>query len=177
MMIARHVSVVVALLGPLVAFAPGASAAEPRAAESFAELLECRTIADPQARLACYDQHAKPLADARARKEIVVTDKAEVDKARRKMFGFSLPQSTILGEDGDAGEVKRLETKVVAARRGRDGAWVVTLADAGTWEQVDSKPLALSPKAGQKAVVTKGSLGSYFVSIDGQSALKMRRVQ
>lgn len=176
-MIGRHLTVIAALLVSTFAMAPPTNATDSRASESFASMLECQKITDPQTRLACYDGHAASLAEASARKEIVVTDKAEVEKTRRKMFGFALPESTILGEDGDGAETKRLETKVVSARRGRDGAWIVALADAGTWEQVDSKPLALSPKAGQKAVVTKGSLGSFFVSIDGQSALKMRRVQ
>lgn len=149
----------------------------PQGAKSFRDLLDCRKLPDPQERLACFDRQAAALAEASERHEIVVADKAEVQQTRRKLFGFSLPASTILGDEGDPQETKRLETTVVSARRGRDGAWIVSLAESGTWEQTDSKALALSPKAGQKVVLTKGSLGSYFASIDGQAALKMRRIQ
>lgn len=145
--------------------------------KAFSDLLECRRIADPQARLACYDAQAAVVAEATERRQIVVADRAEVERTRKGLFGYALPVSPILGEDGDQKEAKRLETTVVSARRSRDGDWIIVLEGAGTWEQIDSKVLPLSPRAGQKVVVTKGAVGSYFVSVDGQSALKMRRIQ
>jgi hypothetical protein len=37
--------------------------------------------------------------------------------------------------------------------------------------------MAKGPKAGSKAEIRKASLGSYFVNIDGQRALRMRRTK
>ncbi len=163
------------LAAPLSADRPKAGpAAQPKV---FSDLLECRKIADPQARLACYDAQSAVLADATEKRQIVVADRAEVEKARKGLFGFALPVSPILGEDGEQAEAKRLDTTVVSARRSRDGGWIIVLTGAGTWEQIDSKVLPLSPRAGQKVIVSKGAVGSYFVSVDGQSALKMRRIQ
>lgn len=166
---------VLLLVAPLGADRPKAAPAAPP--KVFSDLLECRKIADPQVRLACYDTQSGALADATEKRQIVVADRAEVEKTRKGLFGYALPVSPILGDDGEQEEAKRLETKVVSARRSRDGGWIITLEGAGTWEQADFKVLALSPRSGQKVVVTKGAIGNYFVSIDGQPALKMRRVQ
>ena len=153
-----------------------ANAEEGSASQAFQELLDCRRIQDNQLRLECYDREIKIVTAATERQEIIVTDKREVRQTRKKLFGFSLPNSSLLGQP-DADETSRLETSVVSARRNQGGGWIVQLTEGGTWEQIDSKILALSPKPGQKVVITKGVLGSFFVSIDGQTALKMRRVQ
>lgn len=170
-----HMVGLVPLLWATTAFADPASPAQ--SGQAFRELLDCRQIQDAQQRLACYDHHATVVAAAAERQDIVVTDKAEIRQTRRKLFGFALPSSSILDRGDDGDETRRLESTVASARRNRDGGWIVQLAEGGTWEQIDSKALALSPKKGQKAIVTKGALGSYFVTIDGQAALKMRRTQ
>lgn len=139
------------------------------------DLLACRQIADPAARLACYDAQTTALANATERSDIVVADRQQVEQTRRGLFGYSAGDAPLLGVNG--AEVKQLDTKVTSARLSRAGGWVITMAEGGTWEQTDSKPLALSPKPGQKVAITKGSLGSYFVSVDGQAAIKMRRIQ
>lgn len=141
------------------------------------DLLACRQIADPPARLACFDAQSTALAGAAERSDIVVAERKEVERAQRGLFGLAVPSSQILGTGPGQAEVKRLETKVASARRNRDGGWIIAMAEGGVWEQTDFKPLALSPKPGQKVVLTKGSLGSFFVSVDGQAAMKMRRIQ
>lgn len=172
----KHIGLVIGLLAaPLAADRPKTAASAPP--KAFSDLLECRQIADPQARLSCYDARAGVLAEATQNRQIVVADRADVERTRKSLFGYALPVSPILGDDGEQAEVKRLDTTVASARRSRDGGWIIVLTGAGTWEQVDSKALPLSPRAGQKVVVTKGAIGSYFVSVDGQSALKMRRIQ
>lgn len=149
----------------------------PLASQSFRDLLDCRQVKDVEQRLACYDQQSAIVAAATERREIVITEKGEIRQTRRKLFGFALPDASLLSRDDDGEETRRLETTVTSARRNRDGGWIVQLAEGSTWEQIDSKALALSPKNGQQAIVTKGALGSYFVSIDGQTAIKVRRTQ
>lgn len=153
--------------------------AEPKAPQTFTELLDCRQITEPQARLACYDSKAALIAAAVRTHDLVVTDRAEIRQAKRGLFGFTVPTSRLFGggDDGQGEEMSRLESTVSSARRSRNGGWVVSLAIGGIWEQTDDNTLALSPKPGQRVTVKKGALGSYFVSIDGQNALKMRRIQ
>ena len=169
------------LIGVATLSISAAAHAEPNnqtaGSQAFRDLLDCRQVQDAGQRLACFDRQAAIVAGAQERQDIVVTDKAEIRQTRRKLFGFTLPSSSVLGNDDSGEEASRLETQVTSARRNRDGGWIVQLAEGGTWEQIDSRLLALSPKKGQEAIVTNGILGSYFVSIDGQPAIKMRRVQ
>ncbi|WP_309750666.1 hypothetical protein [Novosphingobium sp.] len=143
----------------------------------LSDLLACRQIADPAARLACFDAQTAALASAAERSDILVADRQQVEEARRGVFGYAVGSSPLLDAAGGGAEAKRLDTTVIAARRSRGDGWIIAMAEGGTWEQIDSKPLALSPKPGQKVAITKGSLGSYFVSVDGQAAIKMRRIQ
>lgn len=142
----------------------------------YTALLDCRAIADPQARLACFDAKAEVLANATAQHSIIVADQEELRKTRRGLFGFALPTTGLLA-DGEEEEIKRFETAVTSARTTRDGRWIVAVTPGGTWEQIDSRELALAPKANQKVVITHGALGTYFVSVDGQIPLRMRRIQ
>lgn len=172
--------ILVAMLGLAVAAAApaaGGGKRQPPTPKVLSDLLACRPIADPAARLACYDAQTAALAAAAERSDILVADRQQVEQTRRGLFGYALGSSPILDAAGDGAEVKRLDTTVTSARRARGGQWIIAMAVGGTWEQIDSKPLALSPKPGQKVAITKGSLGSFFVSVDGQPAIKMRRIQ
>ena len=179
-----HRSRIAIIAAALVGIAAPVAAApskmpEMKAPQAFTDLLDCRKIADPAARLACYDSKAVIVAAATDKRDIVVTDRAEIRQTKRGMFGFAIPTSRLFGggDDGKDEELSRLDSTIAAARHGRDGGWIVALAIGGTWEQTDGKELALAPKAGQKVSVTKGALGSFFVSIDGQIPIKMRRIQ
>lgn len=143
----------------------------------LADLFACRQILDPQTRLNCFDNQASALAGASERREILIADKGEVERTRKGLFGFSLPTTPLLDSDRDRAEMRQLETTVDSARRSRQGGWIIKMVEGGTWEQIDFKELALSPKPGQKIVITKGALGSYFIGVDGQPAIKMRRIQ
>ena len=164
-------------VAPLAANPP--KMADMKPPQAFSDLLDCRKIADPQVRLACYDSKTAIVAEAAQKHDIVVTDRAEIRQTKRGMFGFAIPTSRLFGggDDDKGDELNRLDSTVASARHSRDGGWVVSLTIGGTWEQTDGKALALAPKVGQKVAVTKGALGSFFVSIDGQIPIKMRRIQ
>ena len=176
-------SIAITVLALVWSTAPAAASppkmAEMKPPQAFSDLLDCRKIADAQVRLACFDSKAGIVAEAAQKHDIVVTDRAEIRQTKRGLFGFAIPTSRLFGggDDDKGDELSRLDSTVASAHHSRDGGWVVSLAIGGTWEQTDSKALALSPKVGQKVSVTKGALGSFFVSIDGQTAIKMRRIQ
>ena len=146
-------------------------------------LFDCRAIAEAGARLACFDKQAALLSEASDHRELVITNREELRKARRGLFGFALPITQLFAGGAKdksaiaAEEITELMTTVASAHHGRDGGWVVAFAEGGTWEQTDSRSLALSPRPGQKAVLKRALLGSYFAEIDGQPGIKMRRVQ
>lgn len=170
---------VLALLTPLPASAAKSSEDTPPQPELFQQLMDCRTITDGTARLACFDRQTAALDEATRKKEIVVADKQAVQRAKRGLFGFAAPVAKLMGFGGseeDANEIKEVTTTVERAHQNANG-WVITFADGSTWEQNDTRELTLSPKPGNEVRITRGVLGTYFVSVRGQPALKMRRVQ
>jgi hypothetical protein len=54
-------------------------------------VLACRSIADVEQRLACFDQTSTTLAAAREQGEIVVVTRESVQAVERDSFGFNLP--------------------------------------------------------------------------------------
>lgn len=146
--------------------------------EIFQQLIDCRAIADSTERLTCYDRQTAALEEATRKREIVISDKNAVKAARRGLFGFTAPIGRLMGFGGDedeAEQIKEIESTVTSARHTANG-WRIELEDGSTWEQNDTRDFALSPKAGNPVKITRGVLGTYFVSVKGQRAVKMRRI-
>jgi hypothetical protein len=139
------------------------------------ELLACRTIADNAQRLACYDKSAAVIGEAVAKRDIVVFDRESVKETKRGLFGFSIPNLGIFGDEDKEDEIKQIEGTIVSTAFNADGGYIFRLADGSRWSQMDSKPFAIPPQSGDKVVVKKGSLGSYFLSIPGQPGVKVER--
>lgn len=136
-------------------------------------LLACRAITDPAQRLACYDRASGTVAQAIERKDLVVIDKARATAAKRSLFGFSVPD--FAGLFG-GGELNQIEGTVAGATQNQDGGWIVRLSDGSVWSQIDNTPVALEPRRGDKVVVKRGALGSYFVKLGSQPGFKAKRI-
>jgi topoisomerase IA-like protein len=52
---------------------------------------------------------------------------------------------------------------------------VFRLEDGAVWTQTDSRPLAVTPKRGQKVLIKRGALGGYMLSFEGTTGIKVRR--
>jgi len=139
-------------------------------------LLACRSITDSAERLACYDKSAASISEAVAKKDIVVYDRESVRKTKRGLFGFSIPNLGIFGDDDDEVAVKQIDGEIVSTAFNADGGYIFRLADGSRWSQLDSKPIAFAPQSGEKVVVKKGTLGSYFLSVGKQPGVKVKRI-
>jgi hypothetical protein len=136
-------------------------------------LLACRSIADSNQRLACYDRESGTVAQAVEKKDLVVIDRAQATAAKKSLFGFSVPSfAGLLG----GGDVQQIEGTVAGVSQNADGGWVIKLADGSVWSQTDDTPVALEPRRGDKVVVRRGTLGSYFVRIGKQPGFKAKRI-
>lgn len=138
-------------------------------------LLACQSIADPGQRLSCFDKAAQGLSDAMTKKEVVVIDKERANEAKRSLFGFSVPNFGALFGGGDD-QVNQIESTVTGAFENGYEGWTVKLADGSTWQQTDGAPVAFPPRKGDKVVVKRGTLGSYFVRVGSQPGFKAKRV-
>lgn len=157
-----------------------AAAAEKGAAppQAYQDLIRCKSIADTTERLACYDAQVGKLEQAAASGDVVVTDRAAVREAKRGLFGFRMPTLGIFGSgDQDKEELSSIEGTVSTARQFGHGYWRVTLADGSVWEQVDTERLVFDPTKGSKIKIYRGALGTFRMNIDGQRAIKVRRVE
>ena len=152
------------------------------AAKIVDELMQCRSIADAEQRLACFDQGTQILADARAKKDIVVLDREEVKKTERSLFGFSLPKLSLFGsdEEGDKDrdedkEIDQIESTISSVASAGYGKWVLNLADGSSWQTTEMNT-SIDPKKGQAIRIEKAALGSFRASIAGQKLLRIKRV-
>ena len=147
----------------------------------YVTLAECRSEADAAARLACFDQASEKLELAIRAKEVTIVDKAQVEKAKRGLFGLRLPSLGIFGGgdaagDNEGNQLQQIESTVTSAGGGPAG-WTISLADGSIWQQTDGNTLALSPKPGMPVLVKRGALGSYMMNVRKQPAIRVKRVQ
>jgi hypothetical protein len=162
----------------LLAVGP-ANAADPpvKGSKLLDDLKDCRAITEPERRLACYDSTAARLADATAKRDVIVVDREDVRKTRRSLFGFSLPNFSLFGgkeDDEDKERVTQLDAVAKSVREAGYGAWRIVLDDGAVWETSD--PVVRAPKTGSKIRIKAGAFTSYKLSIDGGPAVKARRV-
>ena len=158
---------------------PGVAANGPQkqGGDAVDAVVACRDIADTAARLACFDQHVKALAEAKQRKDIVVMDREGVRAAKRGLFGFSLPRIKLFGDgDGDSEtDVKQIDSTVTTARAGAGGTVSFALKDGTVWQTTEAR-MGFGPRSGDEITITAGSLGSYIAKIKGGRSSKVKRV-
>jgi hypothetical protein len=143
----------------------------------FQKVIDCRAIADNAARLACYDAQVSVLDQAEAKRDIVIVDRAEVRKARKGLFGLSLPDLGGLfgrGEDVEKEEFTQIESTIKSASTQGYGKWVIVIEDGARWVQTDSESIRM-PKPGQPIRIRKASMGGYFANINNQPAIRVLR--
>ncbi|HET9640493.1 MAG TPA: hypothetical protein VFP12_14940 [Allosphingosinicella sp.] len=165
-----------ALAALMAASAPARPKAQDARSNALIQALSaCRGVADEKARLDCYDQASARLAEAVDKKELVVMDRQEIQETRRSLFGFSVPDIPLFrGEAGkDSG---KLETIIAGAGRLEGGKWAIRLEDGAIWHTTETRLNLSDPKPGQKIVIQRGTLGNYFLRIDGQRGIRGRRV-
>jgi hypothetical protein len=146
-----------------------------RTPASIQSLLACQSITDPGQRLSCFDKAAQGLSDAMTRRDVVVVDKMQATEAKRSLFGFSVPNFSALFGGGDE-QVNQIESTVAAAFENGYEGWTIKLADGSTWQQTDGATVAVPPRRGDKVIVKRGTMGSYFLKLGSQPGIRAKRV-
>jgi hypothetical protein len=138
-------------------------------------VVDCRSVTDSAARLACYDAAAARLDEAEAKGDVVVLDREQTRQARREAFGFTMPSLSIFSRGEAPEKVDRASYTVENAWKTAEGKWVVELDTGGVWRQTDDVDLRRAPHKGSTAEIKTAALGSYFMKIDGQLAMRAHR--
>lgn len=162
----------------------GAAAAPSAAqtAENRADLLQrvtaCRAMTDDASRLACYDAATAALDAAERKGELVVMDQGQIREAKRRAFGLELGGAFKVFERSgqtEVAEVDEVTLTVARASRGADGRWLITTSDGQVWRQIDADRGMKDPKPGSTLEIRRASLGSFFMKVDDQRAVRARR--
>lgn len=177
--IARRTMTTIAMLAAAACPALAADPAKPRT-PILAKLVECRSIADDAGRLACYDLQVKQLDQAERNADVVVVDRTQIRKARRSLFGLTLPDISIFGDRDERGApeeegVTKIESTILRATQNGNGRWVLTLEDGAKWVQADTRTVARSPRPGMPIVIRRAAMGSFLANIDKQIAIRVDR--
>lgn len=164
----------------LIATAAPLAAQTPKPARPYTALQACRAITDSTQRLACFDRAAADLDAAAKSEEVVIVDRQEVKKARKGLFGFTLPRIGFLsGRDGNAedqADEQQLEDTVAGARSIMGGRWRITLSSGAVWETLEIDSRFTDPRPGLKVTLDKAMLGSYFLQVGKGRSVKARRL-
>ncbi len=165
------------LLALAVAGTAGA-ADTPAASPLVAKLEGCRAITDNAQRLACFDRESAALVSAVSSGNVAVVDQGQMRAARRSLFGFQMPKLPFFSGDKSADDVPdQIETTISSVQNSERGRYRLTLADGAVWETIDTPMRLNPPRSGDKIVIKKASLGSYFLRIGGQIGVKGRRLK
>jgi hypothetical protein len=164
------------VLAGLIASPTAAQQAPSPPAPPLAALLECRARTEDAARLACFDAAAAAFGKAAENGDLMVVDRAQIERARQEAFGFRLPALTLLDREGEEAPQSRV-AMVRSVRVANDGGLLIELDDGAVWRQTDQRTLGRRPRPGSKAEIRRGALNSYFMSLDGQPSLRARRVE
>ncbi len=164
---------------------PAAAADKPRQAPPAVvqKLLDCRSMTDTAQRLACMDAGVAALASAVEKRDVVMADKEQVKKARRSLFGITLPSFNLFGDgksDGEdtdeLGTLNQIEGKLAGARPGPGGNWRLVLDDGSVWVQTDGRVFPRDPRAGMPIRIRRAAVGTFLANVDGQIAVRVRRI-
>ena len=165
------VATVMLLGGPVQAKKP----AETDVPQQIQRLLACRSLTDNAARLACFDKETQTVAGAFSSGDVVALDRDKVRSTKRTLFGFHVPTLGSVFSGGDD-EIKQVEGVIAGVGTNGDGGYIFRLADAARWSQTDGKPIALEPRNGDKVVIRRGPMGSYFLSVGRQPGVMVERL-
>lgn len=150
------------------------SAPRPATPEAFNRAVQCRTIANPQERLACYDREVAAMAAAEAASEIRVVDRAAIRNTRQSLFGLTLPDLNIFGGD-DNDPMNEINGTIRSVTQLSDGKWAFTLEDGARWVQIDNRNLSSYPRPGHTVRIRRAAMGSFMANIARNTAIRVRR--
>ena len=171
------------LANSLVAIGLAALLASPVAAQEgvptapvIDRLFECRSIADADVRLACFDREVGAVYEAREAQELVIAERGEVEEAKRGLFGLKLPKIKLFGDGEDGDKVDEISATLAVARIMGNGLYLFELEDGARWVQTEKSIGRKDYGKGDTIVISKGALGSFKAKVNGERAMRVRRV-
>jgi len=140
-----------------------------------AAMLQCRSITEVPARVACYDAIPLGAAAPVATAVVAAVAAAPTPQQREQAFGMATIQAP-------KAAVPEQENSISSTIDGRFDGWsgneLVKLANGQVWRIVDGSSAVLSPMTNPRVKVERNFIGTFFLKIEGtNNSPKVRRVQ
>ncbi|MCD9027519.1 type VI secretion protein [Luteimonas sp. BDR2-5] len=128
----------------------------------------CASVAEPAARLACYDEAFPPPPEVIE----AATERAQAD------FGLNTPRGSLRnpGQTVEQADPERIESRVVRVDHDRGGQRSFALENGQVWAQTESRSGG-HVQSGDVVQLRKGTLGSYQLVMPNGVVLRVRRVR
>lgn len=159
--------------GLLLLGAAGVASAQNTAADRVARSFsECRAIPSADLRLQCLEKAAAALEASIKAKDVMIVDRSDVRKTRRSLFGLALPSIRLFGAGNDDAEEQaftEITSTVASAGAVANNRVEIRLADDAdaVWRTTD--PMNFPPRAGAAIRIRKGTMGTYFITVEGRT--------
>ncbi len=176
----------------------GLAALPAQAQES--DLARCLAIADMAERVRCYDTLAQAeqdraqgdAASAAAQGDVATASAASSAAPASRPAAPAAPTTPAAANPRDdfglsaaEREVRRpteqrqlgsIRTTISSARTVGAGYWQFATEEGSVWRMTEVRRSFRPPAAGDEVIIRRGTLGSYYIDVDNQPALPIRRV-
>ena len=161
------------------------------AAEPLAGLMACRDVANPTARLACFDREAAALAPSSAAlapssgsapvaAQVPAAAGIPPVAALDTQQQFGLPERQVAAHEVAAGtraaDASKIEAHLKQLASVADGREVFTLDNGQAWRQLLAEGDLLA-KPGDVVTVSRGFLGSFWLQLPNGRGCKVSRLR
>lgn len=148
--------------------------ASPWAAGSpLSDIETCDQIAADQERLKCFDREVAKARALEADAPAVPAQPQATELTPQQKMGLT-PGKIVKLESPPEAELKELSAKIQAAATSASGRGVFTLDNGQVWRQVEADP-HFSVRPGDSVRITRGALGSYFMSVSAHMSTRVSR--
>jgi hypothetical protein len=151
---------------------------DPKATPQVVErLFACREIAEPTERLACFDREVAVVEQATSSDDLVIADREQISEARKGLFGFSIPKLRLFDRGSEKDEaLDQIEGVIASTRLSANGKLVVILEDGARWIQTDDTPIPGTVRPGDRIVIKRAAIGSFFARIGTKRSFRTQRL-
>jgi hypothetical protein len=137
----------------------------------FDSLIACAQVTSDTARLTCFDREIAEIRKTNPQPPASAAPTAE------QKFGLSNKQVLDLGATpGQAPTPTVLRAHIRSVSRYPTERQVFVLDNAQTWRQIELD-LDFAVRIGQEVAISKGALGSFWLSTDSHRATRVKRIQ
>jgi hypothetical protein len=143
------------------------------------KLETCTGIADDAERLACFDREVAALVGATNDGAVKVVETEDIKNARKKLFGYSLPDVGIFAKDDKEDEEgsNRLTSTVTKVRKVGAKEWHFWIEEGNAKWRVKSTSMRFRPpKVGDEVEFKPATMGTYWIRLNGRKGARGNRI-